>query len=52
MGCIAIGLVAMSWFTAKNGHNVLYGYDKQLIIGFEINRNGVFRMEKHFVILA
>lgn len=47
------GLFFDRWlrFAANHGNNVLDGDDKELVVGFEIDRNGVFWMEDDFVIL-
>ena len=50
---IVAGLFFGRWlrFTANDGNDVLDGDDKQLVVGFEIDRNGVLRMKDDFVVL-
>ncbi len=35
----------------KNGDDVFDGHDEELVVGLEIDRNRVFRMEEDFVVL-
>ena len=38
-------------FAAENGHHVLDRYHKQLIVGFEIDRNRILGMKQNLVVL-
>ena len=51
-GCrFHVGLFAVLGAAAKDGHDVFGGDNKQLIIGFEVDRDRIFGMKQHFVVL-
>lgn len=48
---LLIPVIVNRWFSPENGDDVLGWDDKQLVVGFEIDRNGVFGMKQDFVVL-
>ena len=39
-------------FSPENSHNIVRGYDKEVVIRLKIDRNGVFWVKQDFVVLA